>query len=68
MPVELSSLDRALLHRAARHLEEEAAAVKRSHEPWGGAEGRLEKRRYMRDARDLRALGRRHVTGGSDAS
>lgn len=58
-----TALDKALLMRTARHLEERAAELERSYTPWGASpEGKRAKRVYdrlLRDARDLRTLAKR---------
>lgn len=55
----MNSLEKALILRAARHLEERAATVALSHQPWTSAPESREKKkehdRVLRDARDLRA-------------
>lgn len=58
-----TSIDKALLLRAARHLEERALNLEVSNSPWGATpEGKIAKRvfdRLKRDARDLRSLAKR---------
>lgn len=58
-----TTIDKALLMRAARHLETRARNLEVSNLPWGATpEGKVAKREYdrlKRDARDLRSLGQR---------
>lgn len=49
-------VDRNLLIRVGALLRDQAEVVKRSHEPWTGAEGAREKKRYERLLRDENEL------------
>lgn len=53
---QFSRVDRNLLVRICANLREQAEVVKRSHEPWTGAEGAREKKRYERLLRDENEL------------
>jgi len=58
---QLTSVERALLQRCARYLEEEAQIIAASNEPWRSDDRALKRRHdnMLRDARDLRSVVKR---------
>jgi hypothetical protein len=65
--MQFTRTDKGLLDRSARHLEDQADVLANSFQPWGASKEtrakKVEYDRLMRDARDLRMLGKRLIKG-----